>query len=93
MGKATVIKRGTIWFSMLAISVASISFLWADDGRPLSKQEVKTLIGSASTVQDHQRLANHFDAKADELEAESKEHQELAAKYRANPTIMSQNIR
>ena len=37
-------------------------------------------------VADHQRIAKHFDAKADELEAESKEHHELAAKYKANPT-------
>lgn len=72
---------------MLAISFVGTTSLLAADGGLLSKQELKTLIAGAKTVQDHQRLAQHFDAKAEALEAESKEHQELAAKYRANPTI------
>lgn len=40
-----------------------------------------------NNAQDHERMARHFDAKAIELEAESKEHSELAAQYSANPTI------
>lgn len=87
MDNATVIRRGTVWISMLAISVAAGAVLWAADRGLLSKKEVKSLVVSARTVQDHQRLAQHFDAKADELEAESREHQELAAKYKSNPTI------
>ena len=56
-------------------------------GLLLSKQELKPVIANAKTVQDHERLAQHFDAKANQLEAEAKEHQELAAQYEANPTI------
>lgn len=81
-----VIKSRAVWFSMLAILVAS-TFLQAEHSGSLSKQDLKSLISSAKSAQDHERLAQHFDAKASELEAESKEHHELVAKYKANPTM------
>lgn len=81
-----VIISRAVCFSMLAILMAGTS-LQAGDSGLLSKQDLNALIGSAKTAQDHERLARHFDAKAIELEAESKEHRELAAKYRANPTM------
>jgi hypothetical protein len=52
----------------------------------LSKHDLKPFIANAKTVQDHGRLAQHFDARANQLEAEANEHQELAAQYKANPT-------
>ncbi len=87
MQKTTLIRRATVWFSMLAISVAAGAFLWAAEGNVLSKQELKDLIVSAKTVSDHERLAKHFDAKADQLEEESKEHRDLVAQYKAHPTV------
>ena len=80
-----VIKK-MFWFSLLAMFAAG-AVLQAGDSRILSKQELKTLVGTARTAEDHERLAQHFSAKADELEAEAKEHQELAAQYKARPTI------
>ena len=53
----------------------------------LGKAELKKLIATASTPQDHERIAKHYDARAVELEAEAKEHDELAAAYRANPIM------
>jgi hypothetical protein len=53
----------------------------------LGKAELKKLIATASTPQDHERIAKHYDAKAIELEAEAKEHDELAAAYKANPNM------
>ena len=79
-------NKGTISLSLLAI-LASGALLYAAEGGLINKQELKTLIGSAKTAAEHQRIAKHFDARADELEAESKEHHELAAKYKANPTM------
>ena len=78
-------KKGTISLSLLAM-LAGGALLYAAEGGILNKQDLKALIGNAKTAADHQRIAKHFDAKADELEAESKEHHELAAKYKANPT-------
>jgi hypothetical protein len=80
------IGKRTVWCSLMGIFVAS-AFLWAGEGGLLSKQELKTHIVDAKTAQDHERLAQHFDARADELEAEAKEHQELVAQYKAHPTI------
>ena len=51
----------------------------------LDRAELKKLVATASTPQDHERIAKHFDAKAAELEAEAKDHQELAAEYKAHP--------
>lgn len=56
-------------------------------GQVLGKAELKKLIATASTPQDHERIAKHYDAKAVQLEAEAKEHEELAAAYKANPNI------
>lgn len=67
--------------------VAAPAFVLADHGGLLSKQQLKTLIANARTAQDHECLARHFNVKADQLEAEAKEHQELANQYKANPSM------
>ena len=59
----------------------------ADDAKILKKDEAKNLIIKAKTAQDHQRLADHFAAKAAQFDADAQEHEELATKYKANPGI------
>jgi hypothetical protein len=59
----------------------------ADDSKILKKDELKNLIANAKTAQDHQRIADHYVAKGEQLEAEATEHAEEAAKYRANPNM------
>lgn len=51
----------------------------------LTKKELKTLVATAKTPADHMKLARHFKQEADRLEAEAKEHEELAAEYRKTP--------
>jgi hypothetical protein len=85
MEHVSFIRKRTVWFLLLAVFV-STGFLRAQDGA-LSKQELKILIVSAKTAQDHERLAKHFDAEADQLDAESNDHQAMVAQYKANPTI------
>ena len=85
MENRNLIKSGAVLFAMFA-TLFSSTMLKADNPALLSKQELKSLIGSAKSVPDHERLARHYDAKANELEAESKDHQALAAQYKANPT-------
>lgn len=77
-------KSMALCLSLLAMLVAG-STLPAQDGL-LSKQELKTLIANAQTPADHERLAKHFTAKAAQLDADAKDHEELAAQYKANPT-------
>ena len=52
----------------------------------LGKAELKKLVATASTPQDHERIAKHFDAKAAQYEADAKDHEELAADYAASPS-------
>lgn len=71
--------------SLLLIAlVAGLSFAAEPT---MSKAEVKELIGKASTPEDHHRLASYFTQKADNMEAEAVEHDELAKQYANNPGI------
>jgi len=47
----------------------------------LTKQELKTAITNATTPADHQRIAAYYQEQADNMLAEAKEHDELAALY------------
>lgn len=51
----------------------------------LSSKQVKQLIASATTPEDHQKLARHYTAMAARHEAEAVEHEELAEYYAKNP--------
>ena len=68
----------------LTVALFTTSFATA---QTLDKAELKKLAATASTPQDHERIAKHFDAKAVELEAEAKEHDELAVQYKNHPTM------
>ena len=51
----------------------------------LNKSDLKVLVGTANTPQDHERIAAHFDVNAAELDEEAKDHDELASNYAASP--------
>src|SRR6266702_7929516 len=56
-------------------------------GKPsLSKKEVKALIASAKTKEDHLKLADFY--KGEAVRAEAKDHDEMAEMYRKKPTPM-----
>lgn len=65
------------------ISAASFA---GDRGRMLSDKEAKQLAATATAPADHMRLAEHFQLKAAKLEAEAKEHAQMAENYRTFPT-------
>jgi hypothetical protein len=79
----TVLLTATMAMLMGVVSVPAS----ADDSKILKKDELKNLIANAKTAQDHQRIADHYTAKAAEFEAEATEHAEEAAKYKANPNM------
>ena len=82
--------KQTKWMALCLALVAMLLVagtpVRAQDGL-LSKQELKTLITNAKTPEDHQRLAKHFTAKAAQLEDDAKDHEALAAQYKANPNM------
>ena len=71
----TAFVLGLATVMALAVSVG------ANDAKLLKKSELKSLIANATTEQDHERLAQHFTAKAENLEADAKDHEEYAARY------------
>jgi uncharacterized membrane-anchored protein YhcB (DUF1043 family) len=79
-------KWMALCLSLVAMLLVSGTPARAQDGL-LSKQELKTLIANAKTPEDHQRLAKHFTAKAAQLEDDAKDHEALAAQYKANPNM------
>jgi hypothetical protein len=86
MKSMSVLKKQAVCFLLLAATFAAPVLLRAQDTDPLSKQDVKVLIASAKTAEEHERLAKHFDAEAIQLDAEANEHQDLVAGYKANPS-------
>ena len=58
----------------------------ADSSAPLTKQQVKALIKTAKTPEDHQKLARYYWYEADKLKSEAKDHQEMEADYEQNPS-------
>ena len=55
----------------------------------LTKKELKTAIASAKSAEDHHRIAVYFKEQADQLLAEAKEHDELAALYGKSPNPLA----
>jgi hypothetical protein len=82
--------------SLAAVAVAGLFTLFLTMTPPmtaaevtrLTSKEVKTLVATAKTPADHMKLAKYFEGEAAKLEAESKEHEELAQIYRKNPNAM-----
>ena len=73
---------GTV-IAMLALRGVE-SPAWGQSSQ-MTKKEVKELISKAHTSTDHQRLADYYAQEASGLEAEAKEHSELAEAYAKSP--------
>ncbi len=70
--------------SVLLIALAT-GLAVAADPPTISKAEVKELIAKANTPEDHHRLAAYFTQKAENMDAEAVEHEELAKEYANKP--------
>ena len=55
----------------------------------LTKQQVNTLIATAKTAADHQRIAQFYQSQAQDYLAQSKEHEAMVAAYKANPSLVN----
>jgi hypothetical protein len=79
---------GTLAFVvLLAFAVATAGPARGQDKVNLTSAELKELIRNAKEPADHQKIAQYFNQEADRLEAEAKDHVDLAAIYRGNPTL------
>jgi hypothetical protein len=80
-------KRIAVVTTLLAAAVglAATTALAVEPAGNLTKSELKTLIETAKTPADHARLAEYYHFQAGVLQAEIKDHEEMAAAYDKNP--------
>ena len=76
--------------SLVLLATAALLTTPFVNAQVLAKADLKKLVASASTPQDHERIAKHFDAKAAQYETDAKDHEELAAEYTASGNGHSQ---
>ena len=55
----------------------------------LSKGQLYTLISTAKTPEEHHRIAQYYQAKAQDYLAQAKEHEQMVAAYKANPSLVN----
>jgi hypothetical protein len=52
----------------------------------LTEKQVRTLIATAKTPEDHQKIAAYYRAKAEDAKANAAEHEKILAAYNQNPS-------
>jgi hypothetical protein len=85
-------KNGIGKNTVIVLSLLTVLFWagpsWAGQAgkaTQLTNDQVTNLTANAKTAADHERLAQHFSAKADAYEAEAQEHEDQATQYRLTP--------
>ncbi len=73
--------RIALLLTVMTVFAGAVS-LQAADSKLLTKDELKGLMPNARTAQDHERLAAHYTAQAEELEAEAQLHADEAVRLR-----------
>jgi hypothetical protein len=59
----------------------------------LSKHQLNTLIATAKTPAEHRRLAQYYQENAQDYLAQAKEHEQMIAAYKANPSLSTDKNR
>jgi hypothetical protein len=93
-------KRTLSIFSILSLAfVMTVAFFGqttsAQQTKPehLSKRQLNTLIATARTPVEHQRIGQYYQAKAQDYLAQAKEHEQMVAAYKANPSMSTNKNR
>src|SRR5437763_7892818 len=70
----------------LAIGITGFAASAAKPNPVMSKKEVKALIQTAKTPEDHLKLAHYYHYEANQLQAEARDHKEMADDYFKTPS-------
>jgi hypothetical protein len=84
-------KRLVVMLITIVLTMALGASVSAQKEKPLTKGQAMNLISTATTPEQHEQLAQYFNQKAAKLEAEAKEHGELANAYHKGKTPNMQN--
>ena len=83
-------NRTIVSFAFAAV-LAFTSFAAMAQTQPkvekLSKEQLNTLISTAKTPAEHRRIAQYYEAKALDYQAQAKEHEQMVAAYKANSSL------
>lgn len=81
-------RFGSVFALTLAMTItvsAQVSPTSPVKPEKLTKSELRSLIATATTPEQHMRLAHYYEAKAQLYLAESNEHLEMAEQFKKNP--------
>lgn len=83
----TAVLTALIVFALIGVGAAQVepSSTVASAPAHLSHKQVKNLIATASTAEDHRVLAQYFRREARKMKEEEQYHLEMAAIYRLHP--------
>ena len=92
MKRINIGKQGSMTVCLLAASLIIPAFAVAQSNSQegVTKKELKQAISSASTSEDHLKIAHYYKEDAERLDGEAKEHAALAEAYRKSPTYHEQ---
>ena len=85
-------KLMTMLLASILIAAVGYPVRGQQKQKPLSTKQAMALVTSATTPEDHERLAEYFNLKAAKLEAEAKEHMDLSNAYHKGKAPNMQNI-
>jgi Na+-transporting NADH:ubiquinone oxidoreductase subunit NqrC len=89
--KETSMKRTITILSLVFVLTVAAFAQVAPTPQPkpehLSKQQLNTLIATAKTPAEHERIAQYYKAKAVDYLAQAKEHEAMVAAYKANSSL------
>lgn len=76
----------TLLLAIVTLTVFSASAVRGQDTHAkLTAKQVRSLIATAKTSEDHQKLAAYYREKAAEAKAEAAEHEKMLEAYNQNP--------
>jgi hypothetical protein len=91
-------KRTLSIFSILSLAIVMTVAAFgqttsAQQTKPehFSKRQINTLIAEANTPAEHQRIAQYYQAKAQDFLSQAKEHEQMVAAYKANPSLTAKS--
>ncbi len=81
-------RVGSFFALTLAMTITvSAQVFPASPAKPekLTKSQLRSLIATATTPEQHMRLVQYYEAEAQHYQAESNEHLEMAEQFKKNP--------
>jgi surface antigen len=88
-------KRTIVFLSSIVLALVFFASTSQAQQSPetMSKQQLNTLIATAKTPADQQRISRYYHFKALEYQAEVQEHEKMIANYKTNPVLSNDKFR